>query len=138
MPRGPRGPTSGGTSVPIVGGPPQPQTGVVAGQAEDAALSRDVMVYAVSMWIVSGNERKKPSPELERVAVQTGGGFYRLDTAADISRAFTQISMELRQQYLLGFTPKKIDGKPHKLEVRVKRPGLRVQYRRSYTAGSPQ
>jgi Ca-activated chloride channel family protein len=138
MPRSsPRGPT-GGTSVPIVGGPMPVQTGTVAAQAEDAALDNNTMVYAVSMWVVQDNERKKPSRDLERVALETGGSFFRLDEYADISPAFTQISNELRQQYLLGFTPKKADGKSHKLEVRVKRSGLRVQHRRSYMASGPQ
>ena len=44
------------------------------------------------------------------------------------------MAQELRSQYLLAFAPEILDGKVHKLEVRVKRPGVTVRARRSYSA----
>jgi hypothetical protein len=35
---------------------------------------------------------------------------------------------------VLGFSPEKLDGKVHKLEVRVKRPGMMARARKSYMA----
>ena len=57
--------------------------------------------------------------------------------AADLGTAFTRIAQELRSQYLIGFSPAVLDGKIHKLEIRLKQPGLKSRSRRSYTA-SPE
>ena len=37
-------------------------------------------------------------------------------------------------QYVLGFSPEKLDGKLHKIELRVKQPGLTARTRKSYLA----
>jgi hypothetical protein len=41
---------------------------------------------------------------------------------------------ELHHQYLLGFAPQQLDGKTHKLDVRLTTPGLTVRARKSYVA----
>jgi hypothetical protein len=41
---------------------------------------------------------------------------------------------ELHHQYLLGFVPTKLDGRTHRLEVRVTNPRLTARARRSYVA----
>ena len=46
--------------------------------------------------------------------------------------AFTRVAQELHSQYLLGFSPKNLDGKVHKLEVRSKNVGNKARARRSY------
>ena len=46
----------------------------------------------------------------------------------------TQVANELHQQYVLGFSPQVLDGKMHKLDVRVKRPNLTARARRSFLA----
>jgi len=51
-----------------------------------------------------------------------------------MNSTFTKIALELHQQYLLAFEPQALDGKVHKLEVRVKTPGAKVRARRSYLA----
>jgi hypothetical protein len=71
---------------------------------------------------------------LQRLATETGGGVVYLGPNADINSTATWISSELHHQYLLGFVPPRSDGKPHDLEVRVKRPELTVRSRRSYVA----
>ncbi len=35
---------------------------------------------------------------------------------------------------LIGFAPEKLDGKMHKIEVRVKKPGMKVRARKEYFA----
>jgi len=47
------------------------------------------------------------------------------------------VSEELHSQYLLGFVPQLLDGKVHKLEVRVRQPGMQARARKSYVA-SPE
>lgn len=71
---------------------------------------------------------------LQRLADETGGGVVYLGPNADINSTATWISSELHHQYLLGFVPPKFDGKPHDLEVRVKKPELTVRARRNYVA----
>jgi hypothetical protein len=44
------------------------------------------------------------------------------------------VAQELRSQYLIGFAPAALDGKIHKLDVRVNKPGMTVRARRSYLA----
>lgn len=128
------GGTGGSTSV---GTAPLPEFGggITAGTAQGEAIERDALVYAVSMWVVEENTRVKPSRDLQRVALETGGSYYELREYEDLNPTFTRIMQELRQQYVLGFVPKVLDGKAHKLEVRVRRKGLDVQARRSYVAG---
>ena len=56
----------------------------------------------------------------------------------ELQKAFDEIAAELRSQYSLGYTPtnRAHDGKFRKIEIKVKRPGLRVQARRGYYAPS--
>jgi hypothetical protein len=46
------------------------------------------------------------------------------------------VAQELHSQYVLGFTPTALDGRIHKLAVRVKKPGMTARARRSYLAGA--
>ena len=71
---------------------------------------------------------------LQRLAAETGGGVIYLAPNADINSTATWIAGELHHQYLLGFVPPKLDGKPHELDVRVRKPDLTIRARRSYVA----
>jgi Ca-activated chloride channel family protein len=98
-------------------------------QAKDVrarAASEAIMVYVVSV----GNG----SPELERLATETGGSHQKLGAYEGVRAAFRSVADELHLQYLLGFTPSFADGKSHKIEVRVKRSGVKVQARKAYVA----
>ena len=121
-----------GVGNPNIGDPSR--NGVPPEQARAAAVATDVIVYAVSMWVRDGVKTQKPSHVLEELAVETGGAFFRVDENDDMNTTFTEIVQQLRQQYVLGFTPRAFDGRQHKLSVRVKRPGLDVQARKSYIA----
>jgi Ca-activated chloride channel family protein len=100
------------------------------------ALDRDVMIYAVAVWTREEDDRRtlRPDAGFTIVAQDTGGGFVEMRESDDINQLMSQISTELHQQYVLGFTPQVLDGKTHKLDVRVKRPGVNVRTRRSYVA----
>lgn len=110
------------------------RNGVPMGSARSAAVAGDVIVYAVSMWVRNETTSRRPSRDLERLAIDTGGSFVQLKENDDVNPTFTGILRELRQQYLLGFTPAVFDDKEHDLEVRVKRSGVSVRARRSYLA----
>jgi VWFA-related protein len=77
---------------------------------------------------------QKPDEGLAKIAMETGGGYFELTNTEDLSSTFARVADELHHQYALGFTPEKLDGKSHKLEVRLKRPGLTARARKSYVA----
>ena len=62
------------------------------------------------------------------------GFFFLLKKKDDLGPTFTRIAQELHSQYVLGFSPETLDGKIHKLEVRVKRAGAIPRARKSYVA----
>ena len=79
-------------------------------------------------------EFEKPDPGLPRIALSTGGGYFELTSAANLSATFNRVADELHRQYSLGFTPASFDGKTHKLEVKLRKPGLKARARRTYVA----
>ncbi|MFI5177291.1 MAG: VWA domain-containing protein [Vicinamibacterales bacterium] len=105
-----------------------------AGTVLADAIPRDVTVYAVAMWVGRGSETTRPSAGLERLAQETGGGFFELHETDEMNTTFTKIALELHQQYLMAFEPQVLDGKVHKLDVHLKRAGLKIRARRSYLA----
>lgn len=108
--------------------------GVTMADVDAAASERNVIVYGLSMWVRQTVGAERPSRDLERLALETGGAFYEVGVNDDLNPVFTEVVQQLRQQYVLGFVPAAFDGKRHSLTVRVKRPGLEVQSRRSYIA----
>jgi VWFA-related protein len=80
--------------------------------------------------------RTKPDKGLRKVADETGGGYFELTKTSELSSTFTRVAQELHSQYVLAFTPPMLDGKIHKLSVRVKKPGMNARARRSYLAGT--
>jgi VWFA-related protein len=69
------------------------------------------------------------------VASEQTGGFAIIDRN-DLNASFERIVQDNSSYYLLGYysTNEKRDGKFRKVEVKVARPGLRVQSRNGYTA----
>lgn len=99
-----------------------------------SAIGTDTMIYAVGLWTFYENKMLPPDRSLQRLAELTGGGYIDLRPADDMNATFTQVMEELHRQYVLGFVPQQLDGKEHRLQVRVKRPGARVRARQSYLA----
>jgi VWFA-related protein len=104
------------------------------------ARRADVMVYAVLIRGIQRlpedrSRRRAPSGTFTDLAVDTGGGYYIVNNKlADLNPIATQIAEELHSQYVIGFLPEQLDGKLHKLEVKVKRPQVKVRARQSYVA----
>lgn len=106
----------------------------------------DVMVYAVGLESASrptmgggglgggfgGGSR--PDPGLPAIADETGGGYFELRRAQDLAGTFARVADELHRQYLIGFAPEKLDDKMHKIELHVKKPGMKVRARKEYHA----
>jgi Ca-activated chloride channel family protein len=106
----------------------------------DRARQDEVMIYAVGLrsdyFNGARQVRSKPDGGLKRLAEETGGGYFELDKTSDLAPTFTRVAQELHSQYVLGFTPTLLDGRIHRLQVRVKRPGMSARARRSYLASA--
>lgn len=118
------------------------------------AQQEEVMVYAIGLagrnpagggrsgrrrgGFGSGVGRRPPSGKpdegLPKIAGETGGGYFELTSTADLASTFERVADELHHQYVLGFTPEKLDGKMHDLEVKLRRPDLVARARKSYLA----
>jgi Ca-activated chloride channel family protein len=111
---------------------------VGSGDVTDRGRIEDVMVYSIGLEneYFNGQRRVRSSPDrgLRRLSEETGGGFFLLKKTDELTSTFTRVAQELHSQYVLGFTPQNLDGKIHKLEVRVKKPGMNARARKSYVA----
>lgn len=118
------------------------------GQIKNALLESDVQIYA--MGIFDEDSPKKRPPEevngpklLNELAELTGGKNYPIDDLNDLPRISERIGLELRNQYLLGYTPanQERDGKYHSIRLDLVppdgMPALRAQYRQGYYAPAP-
>jgi len=108
------------------------------GTIVERARAEEVMIYAIGLEsnFFDGTRvvRTKPDSGLRRIAEETGGGYFELKKSADLAPTFSRVAQELHSQYVLGFSPAVLDGKVHKLSVRLKRPGMTARARRSYLA----
>lgn len=110
------------------------------GTVLNRARDEEVMVYAIGLESEYFNGmrvvRTRPARDLRKIAEETGGGYFELKQTADLSPTFTRVAQELRSQYLIGFAPANLDGRVHKLDVRVNRSGMTVRARKSYLAAA--
>lgn len=112
--------------------------------AIESAQESETLVYAIKYVdpevtpSQAGVTRKKAANRgLERLTDETGG--YTFPNPEDkLSEVFSKIEQDLRNQYVLGFTPPEDarDGRFHKLEVRAPRRNLVVRARVGYYADS--
>jgi Ca-activated chloride channel family protein len=108
------------------------------GTVVDRARTDEAMVYAIGLEsnYFNGQRMVRTAPDsgLRKIADETGGGYFELKKSADLAPTFTRVAQELHAQYVMGFSPTLLDGKIHKLAVRVKKPGMTARARRSYIA----
>jgi Ca-activated chloride channel family protein len=71
---------------------------------------------------------------LKKVVEESGGRILGIQRIGELEHAFASILKEMREQYVLGYYPTdfKKDGRWHKINVDVKRPGVKVRVREGY------
>jgi Ca-activated chloride channel homolog len=110
------------------------------GTVIDRARAEEVMIYAIGFESVYFNGqrmvRTKPDGGLQKLADETGGGYFELKKTSDLSPTFTRVAQELHSQYVIGFSPTQLDNRIHKLAVKIKKPGMTARARRSYVAAA--
>jgi Ca-activated chloride channel family protein len=108
------------------------------GTVLDRARADEVMIYAIGLqseyFDGARMVRSKPDSGLRKLADETGGGYFELKKTADLGPTFSRVAQELHSQYVLGFEPKQLDGKVHKLAVKMKQAGMIARARKSYVA----
>lgn len=111
---------------------------VGSGDMQDRSREEEVMVYAIGLenryFNGQQNVLSRPDRGLKKLAEETGGGYFLLKKTDELGETFTRVAQELHSQYVLGFTPQTLDGKVHKLEVRLKNTGMTARARKSYVA----
>jgi len=74
-----------------------------------------------------------PRGFLKKIAGETGGQFFSPDNVSDLIKVFNEISDELKNHYLLAYTPKReADGSWREIELKVDRPDTEVRVRKGY------
>lgn len=95
------------------------------------ASAIDVPVYVIAVALSIDITEEAGQSELARLTERTGGQLFTVNAPAHASRAAQTIVNELRQQYLLAFSP---DTRPgwHRLTVRTLQPNRTVRARAGY------
>lgn len=105
-------------------------------EAIERAQKADALIYAIGIgdrYTFNVNEGS-----LRKIAEQTGGRAYFPRHERDLRDAFTQIQRDLREQYLVAYSPrnKARDGSYRKIEIQLVNPALRQQnLKLNYRAG---
>jgi len=105
----------------------------------------DVQIYAIGIYEPMGArtrtvEESNGPALLTDLAGQTGGRQYQVENLAELPDIAAKIGMELRNQYLLGYSPmnQEKDGKYRHVEVKLVQPHgmpmLRAFWRMGYNA----
>lgn len=116
-------------------------------EIKNAVREADVQVYAIGIFEPMSS-RGRTAEEmagpglLTEISEQTGGRHYAVENVAELPDIAAKIGIELRNQYVLGYTPKKLerDGKYRRVTVKLVQPRglppLKAFYRLGYYAPS--
>lgn len=106
------------------------------------ALAAGVTIYSITLpsYILTATrrgERVLTPLDATRIVSATGGNDFAAD-AGDFSPVFKALAEEIRSSYAVAFYPLTRDGKFHRLEAKVNRPGVRARLsRQGYQSPSP-
>lgn len=112
------------------------------GEVRSQVRESDVEIYSIGIfdpYAATPEERTGPIL-LNELCEETGGRLFRVDDIAEMSDIAEKISTELRNQYVIGYTPKNVarDGKWRKVKVKLTPPSglppLTVHARTGYYA----
>lgn len=110
-----------------------------------AVREADVQIFAIGIFEGMGNRGRTPEEAagpglLNELADQTGGREYAVENVAELPDIAAKIGVELRNEYILGYTPKNRDrdGKYRRVQVKLNQPRglppLKAYFRLGYYA----
>jgi Ca-activated chloride channel homolog len=112
------------------------------GEVRSQVRESDVEIYSIGIfdpYAATPEERTGPML-LNELCEETGGRLFRVDDISEMGDIAEKISTELRNQYVIGYTPKDLsrDGKWRKVKVKLNPPSglppLTVHARTGYYA----
>ncbi len=101
------------------------------------AQQSEVLVYAIGLLNEEERrEAKRAERAIEALAKATGGQSYFPGALAQVDEIAKQVAHDIRNQYVLGYTPtnQTLDGGFRRIEVKAKGRGLTVRTRTGYYA----
>jgi VWFA-related protein len=97
----------------------------------DYARAVEATVYCIGFK--GAGPGGSPRGFLKKIATETGGQFFSPGDVGDLIQVFSEISDELKNHYLLAYTPKReADGSWREIELKVDRPDAEVRVRKGY------
>ena len=114
------------------------------GELRRIVRESDVQIYSIGIFDVYAptTEEQEGPVLLNDICEMTGGRLFKVNDAGDLQDIAERISAELRDQYVLGYTPTEVkhDGNWRKLKVKLTPPPglppLTVHFRQGYYAPS--
>lgn len=114
-------------------------------EIKNAVREADVQIFAIGIFESMSNRGRTPEEAagpglLNELAEQTGGREYAVENVAELPDIAAKIGIELRNEYILGYTPKnrERDGKYRRVQVKLNQPRglppLRAYFRLGYYA----
>jgi VWFA-related protein len=115
------------------------------GEIKNLVKEADVQIYAIGIYEPVGSRSRTPEEMsgpglLTEISEQTGGRQYPVMNVNELPDIAAKIGVELRHQYILGYTPQNVqhDGKYRRVEVKLIQPrglgALRAFWRHGYYA----
>ena len=114
-------------------------------EVKNAVQEADVQIYAIGIFEPMSSRGRTPEelsgPSLlGEITEQTGGRHFAVDNLAELPDVAAKIGIELRNEYVLGYSPKNLarDGKYRRVQVRLVKttglPQLKAIFRTGYYA----
>ncbi len=100
----------------------------------DLLKASHVTVYAIGLVENAGSAREPLKMTLRQLAEATGGQAFFPAAMSEVEAAYGKVLAEIQGQYHLGYqsTNTATDGGWRKVEIKVKRPDVRVRARKGY------
>jgi Ca-activated chloride channel homolog len=114
-------------------------------EIKNAVREADVQIFAIGIYESLSGRGRTPEEAagpslLNELAEQTGGRAYAVDNIAELPDIAAKIGIELRNEYILGYTPRnrERDGKYRRVQVKLNQPRglppLKAYFRLGYYA----
>ncbi|MBV9498367.1 MAG: VWA domain-containing protein [Acidobacteriaceae bacterium] len=114
-------------------------------EIKNAVREADVQIFAIGIFESMANRGRTPEEAagpglLNELAEQTGGREYAVENVAELPDIAAKIGIELRNEYILGYTPRNTerDGKYRRVMVKLNQPRglppLKAYFRLGYYA----
>jgi VWFA-related protein len=106
-------------------------------EAQDLLKASDITLYAIGFLShLRQSDQMDQRRKLRALAELTGGLAFFPTVIKDLDATYEKIAAEIRGQFTLGYVSSntKLDGSWRKVDIRVKRPGVKVRARQGYFA----